>query len=232
MTTRSDGGSAGPPHRPPTLLSALPEAGRERVLAAARRRTYADGDVLVRQGDEAASIYLLESGRVVVRYMTPSGDSVILGVMGPGEMLGEGGLFSGRQERSASVQAVGEVVARVLREDQLAALRAAHPEVDDFLLAALARRVDRLSRLVAEAHYVPVGRRVARRLFEAARAFADGPGPVVVPLTQDDLAALAGATRPTVNPVLRKLAADGVVRVLRGRVEVLDAKALRARCGW
>ncbi len=49
------------------MLQALPEAGRDLVLGAAQRRTYARGEVLVRQGDEASSLYVIESGRVAVR---------------------------------------------------------------------------------------------------------------------------------------------------------------------
>jgi CRP/FNR family transcriptional regulator, cyclic AMP receptor protein len=50
-------------------------------------------------------------------------------------------------------------------------------------------------------------------------------------VTQDDLAQLAGTTRPTVNRALQEAARDGVVRVGRGRLEVLDLDAVRRRAG-
>jgi CRP-like cAMP-binding protein len=53
----------------------------------------------------------------------------------------------------------------------------------------------------------------------------------VIPLTQDHLADLAGASRPTVNQVLQKLASLGVVLLHRGRIEVLQYDGLHKRTG-
>ncbi len=213
------------------FLEALPAVGREQVLATARRRRYSRGEVLVRQGDEATSLFIVEEGRAAVRYRTPGGEVVMLGVHGPGDVFGEMGVLVARHERTASVEALDDVVVRVLRAEDSAALRAAHVEVSDFLLAVLARRADRLTRLVAEGHYLAVEVRVARRLFEVARLFVEEAG-INVPLTQAELAQLAGTTRPTANQVLKALERDGVLRVSRGRVEVRDLRELRARCAW
>lgn len=214
---------------PPSMLDVLPEPGRDQVLAAARPRRYERGEVIVRQGDEAGSLYIIETGRVSVRLLGPSGDSVILTVMGPGEVIGEMAVLVQRHERTASVQAVDDVVVRVLRKEDFDRLRQQHAVVNDFLLHVLARRADRLSRLVMEAHHLPVDRRLARRLLEAGRLFVGDRLPVVLPLTQDEIAQLAGTTRPTANQVLRRLEADGVVRLVRGRVELLDIAGLRRR---
>jgi DNA-binding GntR family transcriptional regulator len=48
-------------------------------------------------------------------------------------------------------------------------------------------------------------------------------------LTQDDVASLAGASRPTVNQVLQRLATDGVVTLSRRRLEVVDPAELTRR---
>jgi CRP-like cAMP-binding protein len=215
---------------PRSLLDALPEPGRERVLAMSRRRSYDRGDVIVRQGDDAAAFFLIAAGSVAVRFATPAGDSVILSVMGSGDVFGETGMLSPKRERTATAQAISEVTVRVLGYEQFDRMRREHLEVGEFLLHILARRADRLSRLVAEAHYVGVDRRVARRLFETGRHFAGSGRPVVVPLTQEDLAQLAGTTRPTTNLVLKKLEADAVIKLARGRIEIHDVAGLRARC--
>lgn len=216
--------------RPSTFLEALPEVGRDRVLAVAVRRTFSAKEVLVHQGDAADSLFLVESGSLAVRLTTAAGDSVMLTVLGAGDVFGEVGVLSGERERTATIEAIDDVAVRVLRRDDFEALRRRYIEVDDFLLILLARRTDRLSRLVAEAHHLAVDKRVARRLLDAGRHFTRGVLPVVVPLTQDDVAQLAGATRPTTNQVLKRFEADGVVRLARGRVEIHDVAGLRERC--
>ena len=84
---------------------------------------------------------------------------------------------------------------------------------------------------MVEAHHLPVEQRLARRLLEVGRLFAGERLPVVLPLTQDEIAQLAGTTRPTANQVLKRLEADGIVRLVRGRVELLDIAGLRRRGG-
>jgi CRP-like cAMP-binding protein len=211
----------------------LSEPVRREVLEAARRRWYEPGSLLLRQGDDAASLLVIQSGRASVRFGTPDGDSVILAVIGSGDVVGELGLLDSGHERTASVTAIDEVVAWSLRHEAFEALRRRHVEVDDFLLMAMARQVQRLTRLVAEALYVPAEQRVARRLLEAADAFDSHAGaPIVVPLTQDELAQLAGTSRPTANQALQKLERRGLVSISRGRVQVLDMRGLRDRGGW
>jgi CRP/FNR family transcriptional regulator, cyclic AMP receptor protein len=67
---------------------------------------------------------------------------------------------------------------------------------------------------------------VRRRLVELAGTYDSG----VVPLTQEDLAAMAGTSRATVNRVLRDEARNGAVALQRGRVTVLEAEELERRC--
>jgi CRP/FNR family cyclic AMP-dependent transcriptional regulator len=212
------------------LLAGLPGPGRDAVLANATPRTWARGELVTRDGDDATSLMVVTGGHVLVRLTTPAGEQVALSVLGPGDVLGEVGLASRRHERTADALALEAVTALVLRRADFDRVRRGAPEVDDFVMELMARRIDRLSHRVAEAHHVGVPQRVARRLHEVGRLYAAGSGPVRVPLTQQDLAGLTGATRPTVNAALRALERDGVVRLGRARIELLDLPGLRRRC--
>jgi CRP-like cAMP-binding protein len=83
-----------------------------------------------------------------------------------------------------------------------------------------------------EALYVPVDKRVRRRLAELVELYAEGGGePTTVPLTQETIAELAGATRPTVNQVLREEERRGTIELARGKIRVLDLAGLARRAG-
>jgi CRP-like cAMP-binding protein len=110
-------------------------------------------------------------------------------------------------------------------------LCAKHPEVERLMVSLLVERIDQLSQRLLESLYVGVDRRVYRRLVELAEIYGTGEAGVIVPLTQDDLAGLAGTTRPTVNQVLQKLAALGHVRLNRGSIEIANVDAIRDRVG-
>ena len=81
--------------------------------------------------------------------------------------------------------------------------------------------------------YESVDRRVYRRLIELARSYGDSDGgsdgTATIPLSQTQLANLVGATRPSVNQVLQRLAELHVVGLSRSRIEVLDLAALERR---
>ena len=97
------------------------------------------------------------------------------------------------------------------------------------LVLILAEQVRRLTAQVIDARHESVPTRVARVLRDQLTVWGqDGEGATgEIPLTQDDVASLVGATRPTVNRALQELAAKGVVEMARGRVIVRKPDDLR-----
>jgi CRP/FNR family cyclic AMP-dependent transcriptional regulator len=210
------------------LLRGLSAPEQQALLAAAIRRRYRRGEVLFHEGDLGDSIHLLVSGRVAVRTTTLDGDTVTYAVAGPGEAVGELALLSADHRRSATVVAMEDTETIALRREQFEQIRARHPGVNRMLVDILAARVRRLSAHLVEALYVPVDKRVVRRLLVLCRQYGNGGAQVSLPLTQSELAEMAGATRPTVNKVLRTLEDAEVIALGRGAVHVLDRAALRA----
>ena len=134
--------------------------------------------------------------------MTPLGDTATIAVSGSGESFGEMALVGG-QRRSATVAALEESETFSIYQPDFEHLRREHPAVNDVLVQFLVSEVRMLNERLLEALYVPVERRVLRRLVELAALYPTGGGPPVITLTQEAIAELAGAARPTVNGVLR-----------------------------
>jgi len=128
--------------------------------------------------------------------------------------------------RSGSAVAVEPVDARVVRRDDFEVLRGERPSLDRFLIGLLADRVRQTSARLVEALYVPADARVLRRVHSLAALYDDGTSPVVIPLTQDDVASMAGTTRSTANRVLKSAEDEGVLVLRRGRIEVVDRERL------
>jgi CRP/FNR family cyclic AMP-dependent transcriptional regulator len=207
------------------LFRDLPEVEVRRLLALARRRTFDRREVVFHRGDPADSLHLVSAGRFAARVTTQLGDTATISVHGPGDAFGELALVEPGSLRSTTVAALepGETFA-VHRED-FTRLRREHPSVDAVLVQVLAARLRRASDLLVEALYVPAETRILRRLRELAELYrAD-----VVPLTQEDVAGLAGTSRATVNRVLRAEESRGTLRLRRGRIAVLDLEALARR---
>ena len=205
------------------LLNPLPGPERADLLASTRRRTYTRGETLVREGDPSDCLHLVEAGRLAVRVDTPAGDTAMLSVLGPGDWFGELSLLgTGAPVRTATVVALEDVTTRSLSSTAFSELRHQHPAIGELLLTLLSRRIEELSTRLVEAMYDGLDRRVFRRIVELISTYrVDGTGhPVMIPLTQEQLAELVGGTRPSVNQVLQGLAQQGVVELGRGRIIV------------
>lgn len=207
------------------LLEGVPEDDVRALLSIARRRKFVRGEVVFHENDPADTLQLIDKGRFAVRTQTALGDTAILAVLGPGDMFGELALLEGEQPRSATVSALEAAETRSVHRLDFERLRREHPETASVIIGILSGQVRRLSRHLLEALYVPADKRVLRRLVEVAALYDDG----VVPLTQEDLAGLAGTSRATVNRVLREEEERETVKLGRGRTSVLDAEALERR---
>jgi len=211
------------------LLDGLGDTEVQALLSIARRRKFARGEVVFHEHDPADTLHLVDKGRFAVRVATPLGDTAILSILGPGDMFGELSLLGDADaRRSATVAALEAGETRSVHRLDFERLRSTHPETVAVLISILSGQVRRLSRHLLEALYVPADKRVLRRLLELGALYADGDA-TVVPLTQEDLAGLAGTSRATVNRVLREEEARGTVKLGRGRTTVLDAEALARR---
>jgi CRP/FNR family cyclic AMP-dependent transcriptional regulator len=208
------------------LLAGMADEDVRRLLAIARRRTFGKGEVVFHRDDPADSLHLIVRGRFGARVLTPLGDSVLVDVLGPGQAFGELALLLPEARRSATVEALEAGETRSVFRDDFASLQREHPAVKDVLLRLLAEQLRRSTDRLVEAHHVDAETRVRRRLVELAATYEGG----VVPLTQEDLAALAGTSRATVNRVLREEASAGAVTLARGRTTVLDLDGLERRC--
>ncbi len=190
-----------------------------------RVRRYAAGEVIAHEGDLADTLHLVRSGRVAVGLTTQYGNQVTFTLLGPGEVFGELALLDPESRRSATLTALEPTETMTLTRPEFDRLRADRPEFAQALVDLLAERVRRLSDQLVEALYVPADTRVLRRLLTAAQLY----GGTELPLTQDDLAGLAGTARATVNRVLRAEAKRGTLELRRRRIRILDRAALERR---
>jgi CRP/FNR family transcriptional regulator, cyclic AMP receptor protein len=209
------------------LLEDVPEANVNQLLSVARRRRFGRNEVVFHRDDPADSLHLIVSGRVAIRVITPLGDTVTVAVRGLGESFGEMALV-GASRRTATVAALEPTETLSVYKDDFEQLRQNHPSLDGVLFAFIVGQVRMLEERLVEALYLPVERRVLRRLSELT-ADADHEPPIEVPLTQEELAELAGTTRSTINRILRDEEQRGTVKLGRGRTIVIDPEQITRR---
>ena len=180
------------------------------------------------------SLHLITKGRVAVLVGGAEGNPFAVALMGPGDFFGEQALLNARAVRSATIQALEPTETLVVNRSDFEDLRRQHPEVDRLLIGVLAKMVDRLTRQVAELTEIPGTVRIYRRIVALAELYGgDGEvatsDPVEIPLTQDQLASLAGVHLRLTSRVLGEARAAGLLDTNKGRLVIKDLPGLRNR---
>src|ERR1043166_1738209 len=151
-----------------SLFKDLPEQELRRLVAIARRRRFARGEVVFHDGDPADSLHLIVRGYFAARLETQRGDAVTMSIHGPGDAFGELALRDDEQSRSTTVSALAAGETYAVQRDDFSRLRREEPEVNDMLARLRAQRLSRMTELLAGALFVSAHRRVLRRLSELA----------------------------------------------------------------
>jgi CRP/FNR family cyclic AMP-dependent transcriptional regulator len=211
------------------LLAGVPDEEVRQLVQVARRRTFARNEVVLHRDDPGDSLHLINKGHFSIRVTTPLGHVAMLGLGGPGDSFGEMALVSDDARRAATVTSLDEGETFAVTRGDFERLRGRYPEVNEVLLRLLQNHVRLLHERLLEALYVPVEKRVLRRLVELAAVYRDEENQALISLTQESLAELAGASRATVNQVLRQEERRGLLELHRGQTRILDLATLAKR---
>jgi CRP-like cAMP-binding protein len=196
-----------------------------------RPRRFRTGATLFHEGDHSDWIGLVVKGRVKVSCYGADGRERLVAVIGPGELLGELSAIDG-EPRSATATALEPLDVHVLTSDEFVELLQENPDATlGILRSVIGRLRDSDKRRVEFGALDTVGR-IARLLVELAGRYgeeADGAISIRLPLSQEELAGWAGASREAVVKALRQLRSRGWIETARREIRVLDLRALERR---
>ena len=231
MTLSSSPPAAEPPSG--SLFAALPPEQRSQLLAQAVARSFPRGATILRRGDPGNSMVLVTSGRVRVGVTSEDGREVTLGILGPGDVLGEMALLDG-QARSADAVALEDCAVKMLERARFLRLLRETPDLALRLLAVLTGRLRRANMAVEDIALLSLEGRLARLLTRLAHDHgrpAERGVRIEIKLSQKDLSALVGGSREKVNRQLRAWEQDGTIGKAGGFLLLLRPERLEPEFG-
>ena len=228
--TRMDDGQAAETLRSTSMFGALGEEPLLKLARACRQRTYRRGQYLWYQDDVGDRLIVIGKGSVKVMVTSERGDEIVLTSAGISAVLGELAVLDGSR-RSASVIALEDTTVLGLDRAIAVQLMAAEPAVLDAVLRSLAGLVRRLTEQTADLVFLDLGGRLAKLLLSLVHDTGRTADPAVLNngLSQSDLAAMVGATRPAVNRALQLLASRGLITIDGQVITLRDLPGLRRR---
>src|SRR5687767_1387926 len=214
--------------RVPLFASLKPHQLAE-MAQMARRQRFGRDEAVFYQGDSGDSFYVILSGQVKVSVSSPEGQEAILVMLDTGESFGELALLD-EQPRSATIEATRPTEVLVMRREEFHRMIHQHPDVSLSLLRVMTKRLRDTDQLVQDAAFLDVAERLAKKLL----ALVDSHGrpsergiELDIHLTQQDLAAMIGATRESVNKQLGAFRDRGILAVDRQGITIIKVEALQ-----
>lgn len=181
-------------------------------------RTYTRNTVIINEGDEASTLYVILSGQVKVFLSNEEGKEIIINTQSPGEHFGELALIDSAP-RSASVMTVEKTRLASICKPDFSKILTDHPDIALRLINNLAARVRILSENVKNLALLDVYGRVAKTLLSLARE-QDGKLVIAERLTQQDIANRVGASREMVARIMKDLVNGRYISMDHKRIQI------------
>jgi CRP/FNR family cyclic AMP-dependent transcriptional regulator len=206
------------------FFAGLSQDALERVAAASASRSLRRGDVIFEEGAEPDHLYVVEDGRIAIASKSIDGRESVFALMERGDLFGEMGLLDG-QGRSAEARALEP---SRITEIPFAPVRAIFDEDPQLLwgvVALLAGRLRNMDSALADSVFLDVTGRTAKRLLE----MAGDQDEFTLPVTQEELAGMVGASRERVNKAIASFVRLGWIDQSDRRYAILDREQLSRR---
>ena len=213
------------PGEPPDSFGSLPRELAEELAARATTRRYRRGEYICHAGEPATRLFVVQSGRIAIAVRARDGRESVAAVLGPGSLFGELPFFDG-EPRSSVARALTPVLLGEIAYEAVRTVIDEHPRLLWDVTLILTRRLRATDEALADAMFLDVTGRTAKRLLQIAGADDE----FSLPVTQEELAAMVGASRERVNKAIATFVRLGWLQVsARTRYRILDRDELAAR---
>jgi CRP-like cAMP-binding protein len=206
----------------------LSDTDQVRLSAMGRLTRYQAGAVICTEGEPATHVFILMSGWVKVTAVTGEGQESVLALRGQGEIIGELGEMSGY--RTATIQAVDVVQSLLVPHQRFGSFLEAHPDADRAYRRLITQRWGEASSMLLRRSTTTGPQRLAGLLVDlVSRHGTQTPNGthIEMPLSQEELASLAGMSRSTLARALANWRSRGFVRTGYRQITVIDTENLR-----
>ena len=206
------------------LFAGLDDDALAKVVEAGRDLEMRRGDVLFREGDDPDELFVVVSGRIAIANKSIDGRESMVALMEEGDLFGEMGLFDGRG-RSAEARALETSVVTAVPYGPVRSLYEDDPALLWRVVAMLAGRLRTMDVALADSVFLDVTGRTAKRLLD----LAGDEDEFSLPITQEELAGMVGASRERVNKAIASFIRLGWIEQIDRTYRITNREQLTIR---
>jgi CRP-like cAMP-binding protein len=188
-------------------------------------RQYQEGEIVFLEGEPCQGLYIVQTGWLKGLIASPGGREQIIRLLGPGDAFNEHGVFLKEGCNLVTVQAIEASSVWLIDRPSLLALMDKYPVLCRVILQNMSARIVHLMKLVEDLSLRTVEARLARLLLEQPQGETERHRWA----TQAEIAARLGTVVDVVNRALHKLEGEGLIQIVRHRIEIVDRKRLEQK---
>ena len=206
------------------FFSELGEDELAKVASHVQERTFRRGEVILLEGEAPRAVYFVVRGQVRIYRLSPEGREQVLKRLGPGGAFNFVPVLDGGLNPS-SAMAWTDVTIYAIERDHFLQMMREHPALAVDVLADFAAKLRHMTALVEDLSLRTVGARLAKLLLTQAAEGEAAPRR----MTQQEMAAQLGTVREVVGRALAELEREGLIRMERHRIVIVDRTGLEAK---
>lgn len=194
------------------------------VIKLTQHPVFKKGEYLCHEGDELATLFIVNEGRVKLSKFNVEGKEQILNLVGEGDIFGEYHLLSDFEPYNFSAMALTDTKICTLSKKNFDYLLDKYPSISRKIFAELSRKLIRTENLAQNLSSVNTDAKVAYVLLELAANYGNFVGQelhVEIPISREEMANYAGLTRETMSRKLSALSKEGIIKTLGNKVIII-----------
>ena len=199
-------------------FNGLEDSILEEIAQTAVRRDFEPKQVVFLEDEPCDGLYMVQNGWLKSVKTSSTGREQVVRFVGPGEEFSGVGVFAGTRNQ-ATVIALEQSRVWVVVREPLLKLMERHPALTQIIIKNLAKRIHHLMALVANLSLLPVEARLAQFILDHA---TDEVMRRRIWSTQAEMAARLGTVPDVLNRALRSLAEEGLIKIERQRIQILN----------
>jgi CRP/FNR family transcriptional regulator, cyclic AMP receptor protein len=202
-------------------------AERETFMSLARRRDLAKNDIVFFEEDPGNSCFYLETGLIKIFRIAPSGKEPIFFMRRAGEFFGLAEVMDSAV-RKANAQALAPSILYEIGRDDFDSFLEQNYKAARRVIRTMGQRLRYLGEQVSNLMVCDVGMRLIKQLvylgYEQLNSDQAWEQPVTISvgLTQEQLAAMTGSCQQTISELLGRYQDEGLIRIQRRRITILN----------
>lgn len=212
------------------LFKSISDSDLEELLRSSRVVNFGRNDHICMSGVQHTHAYLVKEGNVRIVHHHSTGKRLTLGILKPGELIGDIDLFNHELPLGESAEAIGAVQLYAVPIDLLKRVITNNPTTTLKLSKMTGSRRSDLVNLIQDVLFLTVPQRLAKLILRLSNEFPgttkNGRTFVNLKLTHAEMADLVGANREAVSATLGKWKSAGTVESVKGFFVIKDAAAL------